>query len=207
MSSEKWRPFCLSMLNMFPTSQLICQPINVPELQCLLGTKPLFAPIMTWFTDVYMCHSAIMIYIILMLLLCNHDDVIKWKHFPCDWPFVRRIHRPPVNSPHEGQWCRTLMLSLICVWIKDWVNNHEAGNLRCYCAHYDVVVMIDEDCEKDWLVQMPLLMVECLAWSHLMGLHQACSEHHHLLTFGWLTVVFITVIRLSRTQPDCLNFL
>ena len=22
-----------------------------------------------------------------------HDDVIKWKHFPRYWPFVRRIHR------------------------------------------------------------------------------------------------------------------
>ena len=24
---------------------------------------------------------------------CRHDDVIKWKHFPCYWPFVRGIHR------------------------------------------------------------------------------------------------------------------
>ena len=23
----------------------------------------------------------------------NHDDVIKWKHFPRYWPFVRGIHR------------------------------------------------------------------------------------------------------------------
>ena len=23
----------------------------------------------------------------------NHDDVIKWKHFPCYWSFVRGIHR------------------------------------------------------------------------------------------------------------------
>ena len=29
-----------------------------------------------------------------------HDDVIKWKHFLPYWPFVRRIHRFPVNSPH-----------------------------------------------------------------------------------------------------------
>ena len=34
----------------------------------------------------------------------THDDVIKWKHFPRHWPFVRGIHRPPVNSPHKGQW-------------------------------------------------------------------------------------------------------
>ena len=35
-----------------------------------------------------------------------HDDVIKWKHFPRYWPFVRGIHRSPVNSPHKGQWRR-----------------------------------------------------------------------------------------------------
>ena len=38
-----------------------------------------------------------------------HDDVIKWQHFPRYWPFVRGIHRWPVNSPHKGQWRRALM--------------------------------------------------------------------------------------------------
>ena len=33
----------------------------------------------------------------------QHDDVIKWKHFPHYWPFVGGIHRSPVNSPHKGQ--------------------------------------------------------------------------------------------------------
>ena len=46
-----------------------------------------------------------------------HDDVIKWKHFPRYWPFVRGIHRSPVNSPHQAQWCGALVFSLICVWI------------------------------------------------------------------------------------------
>ena len=32
------------------------------------------------------------------------------------------------------------MFSLICVWINGWVNNREAGNLRRYRAHYDVIV-------------------------------------------------------------------
>ena len=67
-----------------------------------------------------------------------HDDVIKWKHFPRYWPFVRGIHRPTVNSPHKGQWCGALMFSLICAWIYGWVNNREAGDLRCHRAHYDV---------------------------------------------------------------------
>ena len=72
---------------------------------------------------------------------CLHDDVIKWKHFPRNWPFVRGIHRSPVNSPHKGQWRGALMFSLICVWINYWVNNRENGDLKRYRAHYDVIVM------------------------------------------------------------------
>ena len=70
-----------------------------------------------------------------------HDDVIKWKHFPRYWPFVRGIHRSLVNSPHNGQWHGALIFSLICAWINGWVNNCEAGDLRCHRAHYDVNVM------------------------------------------------------------------
>ena len=58
-----------------------------------------------------------------------HDDVIKWKHFPRYWPFVRGIHG-------------ALIFSLISVWINGWVNNREAGDLRRYHAHYDVGVMV-----------------------------------------------------------------
>ena len=70
-----------------------------------------------------------------------HDDVIKWKHFPRYWPFVRGIHRSPVNPPHKGQWRRALMFSFICAWINRWVNNREAGDLIHHRAHYDVIVM------------------------------------------------------------------
>ena len=64
-----------------------------------------------------------------------HDDIIKWKHFPRYWPFVRGIHRSPMNSPHKGQWRGALM------WINGWVNNRDAGDLRRHRAHYDVIVM------------------------------------------------------------------
>ena len=33
-------------------------------------------------------------------ILLAHADVIKWKHFPRYWPFVRGIHRWRMNSPH-----------------------------------------------------------------------------------------------------------
>ena len=69
-------------------------------------------------------------YIIFATMVSIHDDVIKWKHFSRNWPFVRGIHQSPVNSPHKGQWRGALMFSLICVWINDWVNNRKTGDLR-----------------------------------------------------------------------------
>ena len=71
-----------------------------------------------------------------------HDGIIKWKHFPRYWSFVRGIHRSPVNSPHKGQWPGALMYSLICPWTNSWVNSRDAGDLRRNRAHYDVNVML-----------------------------------------------------------------
>ena len=73
-------------------------------------------------------------------LMTLHDNVIKWKHFPHYWPFVRGIHRSPVNSPHKGQWRGALMFTLICARIIGWVNNRKAGDLRRYRPKYDIVM-------------------------------------------------------------------
>ena len=51
------------------------------------------------------------------------------------------------NSPIPGEFpaqrpvTPSLIFSLICVWVNDWVNNREAGDLRRYRAHYGVTVM------------------------------------------------------------------
>ena len=37
------------------------------------------------------------------------DDVTKWKYLPRHWPFVRGIHRLPVDSLHKGHWREVLM--------------------------------------------------------------------------------------------------
>ena len=65
--------------------------------------------------------------------------------FPRYWPFVWGIHRSPVNSLHKGRWRGALMFSLICAWIKGWVNHREAGDLRRHRVHYDVIVMFQSD--------------------------------------------------------------
>ena len=81
-----------------------------------------------------------------------HDDVIKWKHFLRYWPFVRGIHRSPVNSRHKDQWRGALMFSLIVAWINGWVNNREAGDLRRHRTHHDVTVMFYLQICKDEFV-------------------------------------------------------
>ena len=68
-----------------------------------------------------------------------------WRHQMETFPALLTIcagNSPvPVNSPHKGQWRGALMFTLICARINGWVNNREAGDLRRYRAHYDVIVM------------------------------------------------------------------
>ena len=124
--------------------------------------------LMTWhitWTDQCLCrmpmgHSELfgMLYFLTLGPISTHDDVIKWKHFSLYWPFVRGIHRSPVNSPHKGQWRGALMFSLICVWINGWVNR-EAGDWRGYRAHYDVILMNSTWC---WLKPLAIKCVTAL---------------------------------------------
>ena len=81
-------------------------------------------------------------YISMYLLFPSHDNVIKRKYFPRCWPFVRGMHRWPLDSSHKGQWREALMFSLICAWTNGWVNNRDAGDSRRYRAHFDVAVMV-----------------------------------------------------------------
>ena len=72
-----------------------------------------------------------------------HEDFMKWKHFPYDWPFAWGNHRWPMDSPHEGQWRGALVFSLMCAWKKQngWANNRDASELSRHSAHYDITVM------------------------------------------------------------------
>ena len=66
---------------------------------------------------------------------CMHDDAMIWKRVPHYWPFVREIHRWPVDSPHKGPVMRTFGVSI-----------DVSLNKRC-SRLFDVTVM----CYKIWL--------------------------------------------------------
>ena len=92
----------------------------------------------------------------------THDNFIKWKHFPRNWPFVWGIHRWPVNFLHRGQWRGAFIFYLICARVNGWVNILEAGDVRRHSAHYDVIVMStpntikhpDTSCSSNGLSQL-----------------------------------------------------
>ena len=116
-----------------------------------------------------------------------HDDVIKWTHLPRNWPFVRGIHRSPVNSRHKGQWRGALMFPLICVWINDWVNNREAGDLRRYRAHYDVIAMGTDKCRRyyAWLISHYPVWVLCVCATHASYVINESSPFSHCHYLMW----------------------
>ena len=125
-----------------------------------------------------------------------HDDIIKWKHFPRYWPFVRGIHRSPVNSPHKGQWRIAFMFSLICAWMNGWVNNREAGDLRCHGAHYDVTIMERFHLHSNtWRPGNKMANILQTTFSNTFSL---VLSHH--LNQCWLIIIYILRNNISEIQ-------
>ena len=121
-----------------------------------------------------------------------HDDVMKWKHFPRYWPFVRGIHRSPVNFPHKGQWRGALMFSLICVGLSGWVYNREAGYLRRHRAHYDVIVMTTS---RHKLIKM----------SSINHLHMSVIKFTSILSIGLFVRVKNYIMNFKNIQRQCIT--
>ena len=149
MFCHVWRPFCDECTSL-PEGHHENQSFNITIIMLVnakwcrsnnfLSLRP-FERICKSDLKQYSIWQYIHIAINNLVIKWIHDDVIKWKHFPRYWPFVRGIHRSLVNSPHKGKWRGALMFSLIYARINGWVNNGEAGDLRRHRAHYDVTVM------------------------------------------------------------------
>ena len=68
--------------------------------------------------------------------LMLHDDVIKFSAL-----LAICAGNSPVNGEFPAQRPVTRSFDVFCVWINGWVNNREAGDLRRYRVHCDVIVM------------------------------------------------------------------
>ena len=84
----------------------------------------------------------------------NHDDVIKWKHFPCNWPFTRsfdvsfdlRLNKR-LNKQSWGWWFETLRCPL-------WRQGNEwlvACSPLCYCLkHCRLILSCTSEYKYHW---------------------------------------------------------
>ena len=61
------------------------------------------------------------------------------------------------------QWRGALMFSLICVWINDWANNGEAGDLRRHCKDRKIWCLAD----VVYLVNMHVLRLRLDLWWYI----------------------------------------
>ena len=61
--------------------------------------------------------------------LCRGDNVMAWIRFPYYCPFVRGIHRWPVDSPHKGTVMWTFDV-LLLVWISCLTDSEVASDLN-----------------------------------------------------------------------------
>ena len=95
----------------------------------------------------------------------------------------------PVNSPHKGQWRGALMFSLICAWINDWVNNHEAGDLRRHRGHYDINVMITILKWKS-MMKLHLHTTMCIYQRQIAIVDQVVFNLNGTLQLIWIYLVY-----------------
>ena len=72
------------------------------------------------------------------LLNCrySHDDIIKCTHLPRQWPFVRGIHRSPVDSPHKGHVTGTFDVPFLLIRTDGWTNTRLTGNSRRHDSQF-----------------------------------------------------------------------
>ena len=123
-------------------------------------------------------------------LVLEHYDVIKWRHFSHYWPFVRGIHRWPVNFPHKGQWRGTLLFSLICAWTNDWVNTRDAGDLRRHRSHYDVTV---NNLTALWVLIYFSVSLPKARWCRRYRFWLQSMFVKKYLEFYWISVGYLSV--------------
>ena len=138
----------------------------------------------------------------IIIFMCHHTGDGRYVHMMMSsngnisgyCPFVRGIHRSPVNSPRKGKWRGALVFSLICVWTNDWANHRDAGDLRCRCAQYDVTVMTSRIYVYDLLTWLSNTYASPHLWwsrSNHVSAFMYVYVHTHMYLYeicGWLRI-------------------
>ena len=109
--------------------------------------------------DLQQLGSSLNIWKIPVSILCRKfhkilDDVIKWKHFPRYWPFVRGIHRSPAQRPVTQSFDVFFDLRLNKRLSKQAWGWWSETPSRPLCRHCNVFSHIDK-CKWNLFAQLP----------------------------------------------------
>ena len=111
----------------------------------------------------------------------------------------------PVNSPHKGQWRGALMFSLIYVWINDWVNNREAGDLRRYRTHYDVIEICPEMLAMPMKARTVTILIRALPPTVIISIQRGWNRTVLDVAGNWIAFVSANIITKAIIGPNHLN--
>ena len=119
----------------------------------------------------------------------QHDEVIKWKHFPCYWPFVQGFHWSLVNSPSQTPVMRSFDVSFdLC--LKKWLSKQSRGwwfetSSRPLWRQCNV---------KNFRIQFLSWITPCPAEMNVfMWFQRRKTWKHHQLNGPWLYIAKIDV--------------
>ena len=121
----------------------------------------------------------------------------QWKHSPRYWTFVVTCEFPSQRP----------VTRIFYVFFDLRLNNHEAGDLRCHRAHYDVIVMLRNVNLSPFLPLLPLfcmyrVVCSIVSWLNVLWWHPTDS---HLLLLEWDTRKIVSGIKFKFTAyfPIC----
>ena len=147
-----------------------------------------------------------------------HDDVIKWKHFPCYWPFV--------NSPHKGPWRGALIFFFdlclnkrLSLQSQDWWFETPSHTLwrDCYVAGAyslgSTVISIGSSHNKftcryfsDSQIMINFVQWELNTSAHWIHIHCSIRSLNAKDTYGLVTVFNQLIQRKTISSQRLFNF-
>ena len=125
----------LSFLKIFSRKHnsqfLVWRPIGNPSrVKSCLGSSKIWQVLQAVFHNLFIWQT------ITFMMTSSNGNIFRVTDHLCG-EFTGPRWIPRTKASDAELWC----FSLTCAWIHDWVNNREAGDLRPYRAHYDVIVM------------------------------------------------------------------
>ena len=102
----------------------------------------------------------------------RYGVVVKWKCLPLYLPYAMEIHPLSVDSSHKGQYCGSLMFSLLLAWRSCWTNSWNARLKTHQLSYNDTVIN-----SPSYLFPCSFVSARMLAYSIMSTVVTALCDH------------------------------